>query len=409
MIINILLGLFTALLAAWVAIFALQILAALRACQRGDSISQLAAEPTDADKNVHCSYAVLIPAHDEAKVIGATLDALNESLDSRGRIVVVADNCSDATAAIARAAGAEVIERFNTDLRGKGFALDCGLRHLAAQAPDVVVVFDADCQFAAAADLPALAEAALNSGRPVQAHYAMRVRGDEGTTRKVDHFAWRIKNFLRPLGMRYLGMPCQLMGTGMAFPWSQIANAQIASDDIVEDMSLGLALAMQGTAPLFLPSATVCSDFPDQASARTSQRSRWEHGHMQTILFVIPPLLGKALLRRNGAAAGLLADLSVPPLTLLVLLVAVHGSLSVLATLLTGWLGWAAFAVAIWLALGLSLSLAWHRVAREIIGFRDLLGIAEYLCGKLQIYASFLFGRQKTWVRTERYRQAEDC
>lgn len=61
---------------------------------------------------------------------------------------MVADNCTDDTARLASAAGAEVIERHDALLRGKGYALDFGVRHLAQQPPDVVIVVDADCQVA---------------------------------------------------------------------------------------------------------------------------------------------------------------------------------------------------------------------------------------------------------------------
>src|SRR5690606_34058067 len=84
-----------------------------------------------------------------------------------GRVLVVADNCSDATAAVARRLGAEVVERFDAQQRGKGFALDCGLQALADAPPDVVVFLDADCQ--AAPDLVTLlSAAAIHTGRPVQ-------------------------------------------------------------------------------------------------------------------------------------------------------------------------------------------------------------------------------------------------
>src|SRR5689334_650844 len=74
---------------------------------------------------------VLIPAHDEAPVIGATLHTLAPELGEHDAVLVVADNCSDRTADIAREAGALVIERTCADKRGKGFALDFGFRHLA--------------------------------------------------------------------------------------------------------------------------------------------------------------------------------------------------------------------------------------------------------------------------------------
>jgi len=95
--------------------------------------------------------AVLIPAHNEASIIAGTIRSVLPQLSTSDRLLVVADNCVNETAAIASAADAQVIERSDTTRRGKGYALDFGVRHLGTDAPDVVVIVDADCQVAASA------------------------------------------------------------------------------------------------------------------------------------------------------------------------------------------------------------------------------------------------------------------
>ena len=90
------------------------------------------------------AIGILMPAHDEAPVIASTLTAISPELRASDRLLVVADNCSDDTAAVAARHGAEVIERTDASRRGKGYALDFGVRHLAARPPDVVLVIDAD-------------------------------------------------------------------------------------------------------------------------------------------------------------------------------------------------------------------------------------------------------------------------
>ena len=72
-------------------------------------------------------------------------------LEPGDRLLVVADNCTDHTAAVARAAGAEVLERRDAERRGKGYALAAGVDTLRAGPPDVVVIVDADCRPAAGA------------------------------------------------------------------------------------------------------------------------------------------------------------------------------------------------------------------------------------------------------------------
>ena len=91
------------------------------------------------------SAIVVIPAHDEAAVIARTLESLKQSLREGIRILVVADNCTDATATLARECGVEVIERSDSKLRGKGHALACAADHLRGNAPAVFAVMDADC------------------------------------------------------------------------------------------------------------------------------------------------------------------------------------------------------------------------------------------------------------------------
>src|SRR3984885_14058370 len=78
---------------------------------------------------------VLVPAHNESRMIAPALRSILPQLSRADRLIVVADNCSDDTAAIAAAEGAEVIERSEMGHRGKGYALAFGVRHLESNAP----------------------------------------------------------------------------------------------------------------------------------------------------------------------------------------------------------------------------------------------------------------------------------
>ena len=173
------------------------------------------------------TIAVIVPAHNEGAGILATLQDITPQLRPGDRLLVVADNCTDNTAAVARAAGAEVSERHDPERRGKGYALDWGVRHLRQDPPEAVVIIDADCRVAPGSILT-LTEAALAAGRPTQAFYAMRAAPWD-PRRRVQEFAWALKNHVRPLGLARLGLPCQLMGTGMAFPWQVLTAVELAS------------------------------------------------------------------------------------------------------------------------------------------------------------------------------------
>jgi len=142
---------------------------------------------------------VLIPAHNEQAVLKATMDTLLPTIPAGSRVLVVADNCTDATSTIARQCSAEVIERSDSQQRGKGFALDFGIRHLAQGPPDVVVFLDADCRVTPET-VRLLAAAALATQRPVQGLNLCDPDPAGGALQLVSGFAFRFKNLVRTLG-----------------------------------------------------------------------------------------------------------------------------------------------------------------------------------------------------------------
>jgi cellulose synthase/poly-beta-1,6-N-acetylglucosamine synthase-like glycosyltransferase len=345
--------------------------------------------------------AVLVPAHDEEAGIGGTIKALLPQLRPGDRLLVVADNCSDQTAEVARSLGATAVERHDPDRRGKGFALDFGVRALAEDAPEVVVIVDADCRVVDGA-LEHLVQAAAVSHRPVQAAYVMEVPPDGGPRSQLSAFAFLYKNVVRPRGLGQLGLPCLLTGTGMAFPWTVLRAADLASGNIVEDMKLGVDLALAGHPPKFCPRAEVIGELPTGRTAAFKQRTRWEHGHIQTLLTQVPRLLWAALNQRQPRLLGLALELSVPPLSMLFLLWATAG---VFAACLWG-LGGSHLPLRLLAGGGLSvllaILLAWIRFGRKLLPLVSLMVAPVYVLGKLPIYLAFLFRRQQAWVRTER-------
>ena len=345
--------------------------------------------------------AVLMPAHDEATGIAASLATIVPQLAPGDRLLVVADNCSDDTAAVAVASGAEAIRRHDPERRGKGYALDFGVRHLAADAPAIVVVVDADCMLHPGS-LERIATTCAATGRPVQALYLMRSPPSAALSTRISEFAWTVRNLVRPLGALRLGVPCQLMGTGMAFPWPVIEAAPLASGHIVEDMCLGLDLAEAGTPPIFCPDALVTSTFASKADGLATQRTRWEHGHLGVITERAPRALAEAIRNGDAAFAAMVLDLCVPPLASLVLMLVV-GALVGLVFLALGGEG-APFIVCL-LALilvSIGVATAWRRFGRDIVSLRDLAGVPGYMMSKLPLYWQALRGRQARWVRTDR-------
>lgn len=392
----------SALTVAWAGLAALLVvpvgtlLAQVLAAGRRGSVGAPSAEPA-------CpSLAVLVPAHNEAAGIEPVVRALTAQCRAGDRVLVVADNCNDDTAARAAAAGAVVVERREPGRRGKGYALAHGVEWLSRHAPPaVVVVVDADCLLAPGA-LQALARHCWAEAAPIQGLYLMNPPPAASAGQRLSAFAWRLRNQVRPRGGARLGMPCQLMGSGMAFPWELLSRAPLASGNLVEDMQLGLDLAMAGHAPRFLESARVDSEFPSAEAAAQCQRTRWEHGHLQTLLRQTGPLWRAAWRRRDPGVLGLWLDLAVPPLALLVVLLGLLQA-GALALGLLGH-GWWPLALGSALGLGLVLSIVrgWRLEGSDLLTTADWMGLPGYVWRKLPLYGRFLGRREQTWRRTDR-------
>ncbi|MDO8903165.1 glycosyltransferase family 2 protein [Hydrogenophaga sp.] len=348
------------------------------------------------------SVVVLMPAHDEAEIIESMVAQALTSLPAGARLLVVADNCTDDTAVRARSAGAEVLERSDVYLRGKGYALAHGVSHLRQAPPDVVIVVDADC-VAAPGSLATIATAAHHLQRPVQAMYDMLAPDGAGLMQRMAAFAWDFRTRLRAEGYRRLGLPCQLMGSGMAFPWPLLQRVNLATGHIVEDLKLGLDCAQVRKPPQFMPWALVSSHFPTNDQGSQSQRQRWEHGHLSMVASQGPGLLWRAVTQRNMGLLALTLDMSVPPLALLVMLL---GTQAITATALAWWgLAWpvvATISVGALALLVLTVLAGWWKAGRRWIGLGELMSVPWYVLRKIPIYLGFLARRQMAWIRTRR-------
>jgi cellulose synthase/poly-beta-1,6-N-acetylglucosamine synthase-like glycosyltransferase len=343
---------------------------------------------------------ILIPAHNESEIISNTLEALKKSVAASDRVLVVADNCSDDTAEIARSYGFEAVERQDAVNRGKGFALDYG-RQIISEAPsDMVIVVDADC-IVDEPTLELLKSQCAHYQTPIQAKYLIKNQGEVPITAKVSEFAFAVRNILRMRGLHKLGISLPLLGTGMAFPWSTFSNMKLASSDIVEDMKLGIELASDEQRVRYCEEAFVYSYFPTTDEARETQRQRWEHGHLDIINRFFPLLLNR-IASGKLQLIGVLLDISIPPLTLLVAMLGAMVVISGLGALFFN--AYAAFqlGLAVGLLMALSIVLAWFSIGKSIMSFADLMGIPRYILSKAGIYKKFIKGKETKWIRTDR-------
>jgi len=382
------------LLSVPVAVLLIEVIAALKAPKRESFEAK--------ELNIEKRVAAIVPAHNESSGLVPTLQDIKAQLGAEDRLIVVADNCTDDTAAVAAASGAEVIVRNEPERIGKGFAMGWAIAHLHQKPPDFVLFVDADCRLQA--DLiEGLKRTCHEVQRPVQALFMMRSAENSPINHSFAEFAWILRNWIRPLGLRNLHCPVQLMGTGMMFPWNAISTAPLASGHLVEDLKLGLDLAETGKAPYFFPFVRITSTFPTSAKGTESQRQRWVQGHLATIGKFVPRLLAVGLMRGDINLLALALDLLVPPLFLLALLVAGTTVLTSSVALLGGpWLP-ALISGGNLVGFCLCVALAWFKFGRQVFPAHEALSFGTFALKKIRLYGRMLIGRTASqWIRTDR-------
>lgn len=392
--IDVIVGGIAGLLSIPVAVLFLEVVAALSSVMH----DRLELPNIKAPKRV----AVIVPAHNESVGILPTLLDIKSQIANGDRLIVVADNCSDDTAAIAEAAGAEVIVRNDAMHIGKGYALGWGIKYISADPPNFVIFIDADCRIQSDM-LERLTGACQASRRAIQACFLMKAPENSPINHSLAEFAWVLKNWVRPLGLRSLDLPVQLMGTGMIFPWDIIRSAPLSSGNLVEDLKLGLDLAVVGAAPHFYPFVIGTSDFPMSEKGTDTQRERWVKGHVEMILKAAPRLFIRAILDRNIELLALTLDLAVPPLSLLVLmLVGIFGT-ACLSSLISSSSAPLMVATGNLVVFAFAILLAWLKFGRDILPPRSFFPIGRLLLQRIRLYCQMILGKTAShWIRTDR-------
>lgn len=364
-------------------------------------VAGLAAQGSGHDSMQPLPDAVIVmPAHNEAGGLGACLTALKPVVPGDVRILVVADNCGDATADIARDAGVEVIERSDATNRGKGFALAFARDHLSAAPPECVIILDADC-IPIDDSVNELRRGIARWRTPVQSTNLLRADLNAKPMVQISNFAFLVKNLIRQRGAGRIGRVAILGGTGMALPWDLFVEAPLASSDLVEDLSLGIYAVRADRAPRFVEVARVESAAAEGASALT-QRTRWEHGFVSTASKRAIPLVLEGLGKGSLSRFWMGCHLCVPPLAMLCGLTGAGTVLLGLIALLTGiYAPVALLALLLLLVLGLIL-VVWLREGRPYLAGGALMRIPLYLLWKVPIYLKLFGRRESEWKRTGR-------
>ncbi len=349
-------------------------------------------------------FDIVVPAHNEEQGIAQTVASLCclDYPSTQRRILVVADNCTDATAARAREAGATVLERKDADRRGKGYALAYAFERSAKDGQaDAVVVVDADTLVSDNL-LKAFAARLAGGAGAVQADYAVANRDASWRTRLMA-IALGMFHILRSLGRERLKVSCGLRGNGMCFTHDTLTRVPHDAFSIVEDLEYGIRLGKAGIRVEYAGDAHVYGEMVSGERASRSQRRRWESGRLQIAKQHGLPLLRDALRTRSRLLFDLAMDVLVPPLSYLVL-----GA--VLGTLACGVLAFFGVGARVArAAYGLSFAFltayvlrGWWLSGSGLRGLLDLAFAPVYLVWKIALLVRGSNARKDEWVRTAR-------
>jgi cellulose synthase/poly-beta-1,6-N-acetylglucosamine synthase-like glycosyltransferase len=346
------------------------------------------------------TFELVVPAHDEAAGIAATVKgllALDWPVDRR-RVVVVADNCTDDTAARALEAGATVLERTSDTEKGKGYALHYALERCVA---DAVVVVDADTKVTPNL-LRAFAARLKRGAQACQAFYGVdNARASWRTTLMAIAFA--MFHRVRGRARENLHLSCGLKGNGMCFTRALLGRVPHDAFSVVEDLEYGIRLGLAGERVWYVDEAQVFGEMVSGELASRSQRVRWESGRRAIARTWLAALLKAAASRRSGVLFDLALDLLVPPLSYLALAASTLLALGALLMLLSGGATWATLASALVCVTALGL----HAVRGWGLSQTGARGVATLAIAPLYVLWKVALMRKqpsapREWVRTQR-------
>lgn len=243
-------------------------------------------------------FAVLIPAHNEARVVPHLLESLKQQNypPECFEVVVLADNCTDATAQVARDHGARVLERFNQAQKGKAWNLRWALSQIRLSDYDAVAFFDADNL--AHPDFLARMNDYLEAhpqAQAVQGYLEIKNPEDTWVTRSYALTYW-FSNHFAQLARNHWGLSAQLGGTGCVLQSELLQQIGWPMQSLTEDLEFTAWLVMQGQMVHWNPYAVVYDEKPLTLSASLAQRTRWMQGHFWVFTRYAPEA-GKAFFR----------------------------------------------------------------------------------------------------------------
>lgn len=353
-----------------------------------------------------CTFALLIPAHNEESHLPGLMSsagALNYP-PGKFRLFIVADNCTDATAALARAAGVEVLERHDLERRGKGPALDWALRtHAEALAGyDAIALVDADMHIHPDFLRHLSASISVPGVEVVQSLNTV-ANPDTNWRTALGFVGFSVINYLRPCGRCWLGGTGELRGSGMAFRSEVLLKYGWPAHSLAEDVEFSKLLLLDGIRVHFNPRALVTSEIPTHTAQVKVQQQRWEKGKLDLLKRYLPVLTKRLFRRPSICNLDALLDLLVPPQSVLVLMYLLAIALSLLVHPF-----WTGLLLACLAADALCIVSALLMARAPLKVWLYLAAVPLLLLKKLPFYLKMLLTRHEGgWQRTPRNKEVQ--
>jgi cellulose synthase/poly-beta-1,6-N-acetylglucosamine synthase-like glycosyltransferase len=247
------------------------------------SLVKLKDKPIIEDKQNR--FMAIIPAHNEESVIKNLIDSLKKQDYPKDLydIYVIADNCTDKTAQIAKEAGAIVYERFDEQHKTKGYALNWFLQQkIEEEAPyDAFCVFDAD-NIVDEAFIKNMNKKLCQGEDVVQGYRDIKNPTDSWISAGYAIFYWTMNRFYH-LARYNLGLSPLINGTGFMVKFDVIKPTGWDTQTLTEDIEFSLKRIIAGKKLGWATDAIVYDEQPVDFKQSWSQRSRWTVGHMQCI------------------------------------------------------------------------------------------------------------------------------
>ncbi|WP_027633865.1 glycosyltransferase family 2 protein [Clostridium hydrogeniformans] len=250
------------------------------------------------------SFALIVAAHNEEVVIGKIVESLID-LDYPKHlydIFVIADNCTDKTANIAREHGAKVFERVNKDKRGKGYALEWMFAKIFKMNKkyDAVAVFDAD-NLVSKNFLNEMNNHMCEGYNVVQGYLDSKNPNDSWITQAYSISFWA-SNRLFQLARKNLGLSNQIGGTGFVINTKVLKKLGWGATCLTEDLEFTCKLVMNGEKVGWAHDAIVYDEKPLKLKESWKQRKRWMQGFSDVASRFFLKLIKKGIKERNIVA-----------------------------------------------------------------------------------------------------------